>query len=97
MAKKITVNNMADKFGSTYKELANQENLEYMVELGISSGLKDKGFNSEDDIKKGLEAPAHETLLPMIARANLIATVQCRELLTKQCRLLEAILREAKR
>ena len=97
MAKKrITVENMADKFGQTYKELVNETNLEYIVEMGISSGLKDKGFNTEDEIKKALETPPILNMMPIFAKANLIVNLQQRELAAKQCRLLDAILREAK-
>lgn len=103
MAKKrITLENMADKFGPTYKEIINETNLEYIVEMGISSGLKDKGFNTESEIAKALIMSEDDSKFPLemslalIARANLIVNMQNRELLAKQCRLLDAILREAK-
>lgn len=90
MAKKLTVDNMADRFGQTYKEIANQENLEYIVELGISSGLKD-GWNTEKTIADAIDGKT-----PM-EYARLILALQQRELLTKQCRLAEEALIESRK
>lgn len=89
-------------FGAKYAEIVRSNSLEYMIEKGISSGLK-VGWNTEDIISHPLNLTSKDTYRDSeISIPHFIATLQCRELLAiiaensdKQIALLEQVVKLA--
>ena len=81
-------------YGAQYSEAVRVDSLEYLVAKGVASGLKQGGFNTEIAIAAGLEKGAAPSA---ISRAQLVASIQIRDMLALNCQLMEDILREAKR
>lgn len=85
--KKTTFDNDLPKiFGPEYAEAVRANSVEYLVKMGISSGLKSGEFNTERIIAESIKSGNRDNA------AALVVALQQRELDAIQCRQNEQII-----